>query len=83
MGSNVSSFINGLPVCSNSEDAGGAYGDLNLITPNLMLIGRNNARAPEGFVSFATNPGKAIKEIAETNQRIHDLLGQFITRFRI
>ena len=79
--SSVSSFINGLPVCSNSDDHGGTYGDLNLITPNLLLIGRNNARSPEGFVSFTTNPGKALKNIAETNQLIYDLLGQFIARF--
>ena len=52
-----------------------------MITPNLLLIGRNNARAPEGYVDFSTSPSKAIKNIAETNEKICKLIGHFITRF--
>ena len=79
--SSVSAMINGLPICSNQDNSGGAYGELNLITPNLLLIGRNNNRAPEGFMTFNTFPSKALKSIAETNEAIYDLLGDFITRF--
>ena len=81
IGCHISSMINSLPICSNSDDSGGAYGELNLITPNLFILGRNNSRSPEKFVNFESNPGKALKVLAETNQQIFDLLGSYICRF--
>lgn len=81
LGLNISSMINGLPVCSNSDGSAGVYGDLHLITPNMFLIGRNQSRAPEHFMEFDFNPGRAIREIKETNQKIYDLLGDYVTRF--
>ena len=78
---NISSIINGLPICTNSDDTANTVGELNLITPNLFLLGRNNARAPERFVTFETNPGKALKELANTNQQLLNLLGNYIHRF--
>jgi hypothetical protein len=68
-------------MCSNTDESTGAYGDLNFITPNLLLIGCNNSRAPEGYVDFTTPPNKAILQIAKTNEQIYKLIGHFITRF--
>ncbi len=78
---NISSVINGLPICTNSDDTANTVGELNLITPNLFLLGRNNARAPERFVTLETNPGRALKELANTNQQLLDLLGNYVHRF--
>lgn len=81
IGLNISAVINGLPICTNSDDTSNTVGELNLITPNLFLLGRNNARAPEKFVTMETNPGKALKQLGETNQKLMDLLGNYVHRF--
>ena len=78
---NISSIINGLPICTNSDDTANTVGELNLITPNLFLIGRNSSRSPERFVTIETNPGKALKELANTSQELMDLLGNYVHRF--
>ena len=81
LGLNISSMINGLPICHNQDDSAGAYGDLNLITPNMFLIGRMLNRAPENYMEFDINPGKALRELRETNLELYNLLGDYVTRF--
>ena len=78
---NVSSIINGLPICTNSDDTANTVGELNLITPNLFLLGRNSSRSPERFVTIETNPGKALKELASTSQELMNLLSNYVHRF--
>lgn len=81
LGLNICSMINGLPICHNQDDSSGTYGDLNLITPNMFLIGRANSRAPENYMEFDINPGKALRELKETNLELFNLLGDYVTRF--
>ena len=78
---NVASVINGLPICHNQDDRGDSQNELGLISPNMFLIGRNNNRAPERFVSFESNPARAIKQLSETNNKLLELLGDFVHRF--
>ena len=47
----------------------------------MLLIGRNNARSPQGFPQIDINPVTILKSIQETNQQVLDLLGEFIHRF--
>ena len=54
---------------------------LELITPNMLLIGRNNARSPTGFVHLEFNPVKALDSITDLNEKLLDLLGDFVHRF--
>jgi hypothetical protein len=77
----ISSMINGLPMCYNSDDRGDALNELGLITPNMFLLGRNNSRSPSGFVTMEFNPAKALKELTETNHKLVELLGDFVPRF--
>ena len=77
----LSSVINGLPICVNSDDRSDTLSEYGLITPNMFLIGRNNNRAPEKFVTLEINPAKALQELGQTNERLIELLGSFIHRF--
>ena len=77
---NISAAINGLPICHN-QDSRFIEDPLGLITPNLFLIGRNNDRAPEGFVSIEPDPVNAIRDIKKHNEDMLSLLGDFVHRF--
>ena len=76
----VAAVINNLPICHNQDDKQ-IEDTLGLVTPNMLLIGRNNTRCPTGYVSFEINPVKALNNIQEMNDRMLDLLGQFVHRF--
>ena len=80
IGMSIASAINGLPICHNQDDPQ-ADDTLGLLTPNMFLIGRNNSRAPEGFAEFEHNPVRAIKQLAEMNTLLLDLLGDYVHRF--
>ena len=77
----LSSVINGLPICVNSDDRSDTLSEYGLICPNMFLIGRNNNRAPEKFVTLEINPAKALQELGQTNERLTDLLGTYVHRF--
>ena len=81
IGLNIATMINSLPITSNQDDQAHTMGELGLITPNLFILGRNNARSPEKFVTVDFNPAKAIKEVVATNDKLIELLGDFIPRF--
>ena len=77
---NISSILNGLPICHNQDDRS-SFDDLGLITPNMYLIGRNNSRAPDGFVMVEPSPSKALKNLQEMENALLDLLGDFVHKF--
>ena len=81
IGLNVATMINSLPITANQDDQANTMGELGLICPNLFIMGRNNARSPERFVSLDFNPAKALKELAATNEKLTEILGDFIPRF--
>ena len=80
IGSSVASAINDIPICHNQDDR---HTDdfLGLVTPNMLLIGRNNARAPDGFVNIELNPIKALENLSQLNSGMLDLLGDYVHRF--
>ena len=76
----ISATINGLPIC-HSQDDRGVHNDLGLLTPNMFLIGRNSNRSPDGFMKVEHNPSKALRDLAETDQKLFNLLGDYVHRF--
>jgi hypothetical protein len=81
VGLRCASMINSLPITANQDDRANTMGELGLITPNMFLLGRNNARSPERFVTMDHSPAKALKELAATSQKLVDLLGDYVHRF--
>ena len=77
---NVAAIINGLPICHNQDDRG-IHNDLGLLTPNMFLIGRNNIRSPDAILSIEFNPPAALKKLAEMDDKLFDLLGDYAHRF--
>ena len=49
-----------------------------VICQNMYLIGRNNNRSPDGFAVIETNPTKALRNIADTNEELLNLLENFV-----
>ena len=47
----------------------------------MYLIGCNNNCSPDGFAVIETNPTKALRNIADTNEELLNLLGNFVHRF--
>ena len=47
----------------------------------MYLIGRNNSRAPDGFVMVEPSPSKALKNLQEMENALLDLLGDFVHKF--
>ena len=47
----------------------------------MFLIRRNNNRAPDQFVTIATNPVKALKNLEDMSIKLLDLLGDYVHRF--
>lgn len=80
IGMNIAATINGLPICVNQDDRT-SLGEYSLISPNNFLIGRNNSRSPDSFVYFEGDPVKALDDLAETDKKLQDLLGEFVHRF--
>ena len=61
----ISSELNNFPLGVGTGFKG--YSNLDLITPNRLLIGRNNRRAPRGYITFPT-PGKILEQHEEIRQ---------------
>ena len=59
LSSSISNQINNLPIAIG--DVVGDLECLDLITPNRLLLGRNNDRCPDGIV-YCDNPTKILKE---------------------
>ena len=81
IGLNIASMINSMPVTVNQDDRANTMSEFGLICPNMFLLGRNSNRAPEKFVTMTHNPAKALKDLAETNQRLSELLGTWVHKF--
>lgn len=77
---NIAAVINGLPICHNQDDRG-IHNDLGLLTPNMFLIGRNNTRSPDAILNIEFNPPTALKKLAEMDNKLFDLLGEYAHRF--
>ena len=77
---NISAMINSLPICTNQDDRF-IQDPLGLITPNMLIIGRNNNRAPVNFPHVECNPGKALENVRESYNQILGILGEYVHRF--
>ena len=55
----ISSELNNFPIGVGGGFKG--YENLDLITPNRLIVGRNNRRAPRGYATIAT-PGKILQQ---------------------
>ena len=64
LGSSIANQINNLPIAVG--DISGDFECMDLITPNRLLLGRNNERCPDGVV-FCDNPSKILVE----NEKIY------------
>ena len=60
LGYQVSNTINNLPIASGKATKGLEH--LDLITPNRLLLGRNNSRSPVGTVSVTEDVGKILTQ---------------------
>ncbi|XP_066928653.1 uncharacterized protein [Clytia hemisphaerica] len=61
----MANTINNLPLALGNIV--GDFGCMDLITPNRLLLGRNNDRSPEGNVIYTDNPSK----ILQANEQIY------------
>ena len=57
----IANTINDLPICVGSKTD---VENLDLITPNRLLLGRNNERSPVGNMILSNNPSKLMRENA-------------------
>jgi len=62
----IANGINNLPLALG--DITGDFECMDLITPNRLLLGRNNERSPDGIMVHCENPTKIMKE----NEKIYD-----------
>ena len=60
LGYQVANTINNLPIASGKATLGIEH--LDLITPNRLLLGRNNTRSPVGTVTVTEDVGKIISQ---------------------
>eukprot|EP00111_Clytia_hemisphaerica_P013818 TCONS_00040666-protein len=58
--------INDLPICVQSKTN---VENLDLITPNRLLLGRNNERSPVGDMMLSSNPSKLMR----SNEAIYNV----------
>ena len=56
----VANTINNLPICAGKVSKG--LEQLDLITPNRLLLGRNNDRSPVGTITLTDDVGKIITQ---------------------
>ena len=74
---NISAMINSLPICTNQDDRF-IQDPLGLITPNMLIIRRNNNRVPVNLPYVECNPGKALESIKESYNQVLDILGDYV-----
>ena len=60
LGFQVANTINNLPIAAGKVSQG--IEQLDLITPNRLLLGRNNDRSPVGTLSVTVDVGKIISQ---------------------
>ena len=62
----IANQINNLPLALGNVSSD--FECLDLITPNRLLLGRNNDRSPDGFLIQCNNPSKTLRE----NERVYN-----------
>jgi len=62
----IANQINNLPLAIGNIS--GDFECMDLITPNRLLLGRNNQRSPDGFAVECDNPTKILKE----NEKVYN-----------
>ena len=66
VGSQCANTINDMPLALGNQV--GDFEVADILTPNRLLLGRNNQRSPEGTLTVSNDPSKFL----DTNQKIFD-----------
>ena len=77
----ITSTMNNLPITHCMDAADLNHDVFGFITPNNMLIGRNQDRAPEGPVDLDAKPSKLLQNIADLNDSMQEILANNIHRY--
>jgi len=77
----ITSTMNNLPITHCMDAADLNHDVFGFITPNNMLIGRNQDRAPEGPVDLEAKPSKLLQNIADLNDSMQEILANNIHRY--